>query len=172
MNPDPLSIISIASTSSLNIITCICSLWSSGQSSWLQIQRSRVRFPALPDFLRVVSLEWGPLSVMIITEELPERKSSGSGSRKSRLTVMGICCSDHATPPIHKSRLYLRWQATVGIVHLWTKAMKFNLFRLLLVLAEGKYAMWKGHRQLIWTHSNCIYALPGLSLVRGKQSVP
>jgi hypothetical protein len=27
-------------------------LWSSGQSSWLQIQRSRVRFPALPDLLR------------------------------------------------------------------------------------------------------------------------
>jgi hypothetical protein len=27
-------------------------LWSSSQSSWLQIQRSQVRFPALPDFLR------------------------------------------------------------------------------------------------------------------------
>jgi hypothetical protein len=27
-------------------------LWSSGQSFWLQIQRSRVRFQALPDFLR------------------------------------------------------------------------------------------------------------------------
>ena len=27
------------------------SLWSSGQSFWLQVQRSRVRFPALPDFL-------------------------------------------------------------------------------------------------------------------------
>ena len=26
-------------------------LWSCGQSFWLQIQRSRVRFPALPDFL-------------------------------------------------------------------------------------------------------------------------
>jgi hypothetical protein len=26
-------------------------LWSSGQSSWLQIHMSRVRFPALPDFL-------------------------------------------------------------------------------------------------------------------------
>ena len=26
-------------------------LWSSGQSFWLQIQRSRVRFPALPAFL-------------------------------------------------------------------------------------------------------------------------
>jgi hypothetical protein len=27
-------------------------LWSIGQSFWLQIQRSRVRFSALPDFLR------------------------------------------------------------------------------------------------------------------------
>ena len=26
-------------------------LWSSGQSFWLQIQRFRVRSPALPDFL-------------------------------------------------------------------------------------------------------------------------
>ena len=26
-------------------------LWSSGQSFWLQIERSWVRFPALPDFL-------------------------------------------------------------------------------------------------------------------------
>ena len=26
-------------------------LWSSGQSFWLQIQRARVRFPPLPDFL-------------------------------------------------------------------------------------------------------------------------
>jgi hypothetical protein len=30
----------------------VCVLWSSAQSSWLQIQRSRVRLPALPDFLR------------------------------------------------------------------------------------------------------------------------
>jgi hypothetical protein len=28
-------------------------LWSSGQSSWLLTQRSRVRFPALPDFLSI-----------------------------------------------------------------------------------------------------------------------
>jgi hypothetical protein len=27
-------------------------LWSSGQSSWLQIQRFQIRFPGLPDFLR------------------------------------------------------------------------------------------------------------------------
>jgi hypothetical protein len=30
-------------------------LLSSGQSSWLQIQRSRVRFPALPDVLRNIA---------------------------------------------------------------------------------------------------------------------
>jgi hypothetical protein len=34
-------------------------LW--GQSSWLQIQGSRVRFPALPE-KKVVGLERGPLS--------------------------------------------------------------------------------------------------------------
>jgi hypothetical protein len=27
-------------------------LWSSGRSSWLQIQKCQVRFQALPDFLR------------------------------------------------------------------------------------------------------------------------
>ena len=27
-------------------------LWYSGQSFWLQVKRSRVRFPALPDVLR------------------------------------------------------------------------------------------------------------------------
>jgi hypothetical protein len=48
-------------------------LWSSGQSSWLQNQRSRVRF------LRVVSLERGSLSLVSTIEELLGRKSSGSG---------------------------------------------------------------------------------------------
>jgi hypothetical protein len=33
------------------LLIIIPPLWSSGQSFWLQIQRSRVRFPALPDFL-------------------------------------------------------------------------------------------------------------------------
>jgi hypothetical protein len=50
-------------------------LWSSGQSFWLQIRRSRVQFPALPHFsLEVVSLERGPLSLARITEELLEWK--------------------------------------------------------------------------------------------------
>jgi hypothetical protein len=37
---------------SLNINKPRPPLWSSGQSFWLQIQRSLVRFPALPFFLR------------------------------------------------------------------------------------------------------------------------
>jgi hypothetical protein len=52
----------------------------------------------------VVCLERGPLSLVSITEELFEWKSSGSGSRKSRLTAVGIRRADHATPSIHKSR--------------------------------------------------------------------
>jgi hypothetical protein len=51
-------------------------LWSSGQSFWLQIHKSRVRFKALPDFLRN---NWsGPFS-LVSTNELLRRKSSGSG---------------------------------------------------------------------------------------------
>jgi hypothetical protein len=49
-------------------------LWASGQSSWLQIQRSR-RYQI---FWEVVGLERGPLSLVSTTEELLGRKSSGS----------------------------------------------------------------------------------------------
>jgi hypothetical protein len=43
-------------------------LWSSGQNSWLQIQRSRIRFPRLPDFLRSSGSGMG--SVRIIEDYL------------------------------------------------------------------------------------------------------
>jgi hypothetical protein len=52
-------------------------LWSSGQSSWLQIQRSRVLFPAPADFVRSSGSGTGYL--VRITEKLLEWKSSGSG---------------------------------------------------------------------------------------------
>jgi hypothetical protein len=52
-------------------------LWSSGQSSWLQIRMSRVRFPTLQK--EIVGLERGPLSLVSTTEELLGRISSGSG---------------------------------------------------------------------------------------------
>jgi hypothetical protein len=47
-------------------------LWSSGQSSWLQIHRSPVRFPALPDFLRSSGSGTGSTQPVRIIEELLE----------------------------------------------------------------------------------------------------
>jgi hypothetical protein len=44
-----------------------------------------------------VGLERGPLSLVRIIEELLEWKSSGSGSRKTEITAVGIRCADHAT---------------------------------------------------------------------------
>jgi hypothetical protein len=48
-------------------------LWSSGQSSWLQILRSGFDSLALPE-KKVVGLERGALSLVSTTEELLDRK--------------------------------------------------------------------------------------------------
>jgi hypothetical protein len=66
-------------------------LWSSGPSS-----------QCYQIFWEAVGLEQGPLSLVRITEELLECKSSYSGSWKSKLTAMGIRCADHAIPSIAK----------------------------------------------------------------------
>jgi hypothetical protein len=66
-----------------------------------------------------VSLERGPLSLVSTTEELLEWESSGSGSRKPRLTDVGIRCAEHAV---------------IGIVLLRTKATEFSLVLGLLLL--------------------------------------
>jgi hypothetical protein len=55
------------------------SLWPSGQSSWLQIQRSAFDFRRYLMFWEVVCPERGPFSLVSTTEELLERKGSGSG---------------------------------------------------------------------------------------------
>jgi hypothetical protein len=54
-------------------------LWSSGQSSWLLTQRSRVQFLELPEFLLAVGLERGPLSHCEDKWGATWKKSSGSG---------------------------------------------------------------------------------------------
>jgi hypothetical protein len=77
-------------------------LWSSGQSSWLQIQRSGFDSRRYQIFSEVVGLEWGPLSLVSTIEQLLGRKSSGS-SLEVENTAMGICCTDHATPSSRKS---------------------------------------------------------------------
>jgi hypothetical protein len=52
--------------------------WSSGQSSWLQIQRSRFNSRHYQIFWKVVGLEQGSLGLLSTIEELLGRKSSGS----------------------------------------------------------------------------------------------
>jgi hypothetical protein len=52
-------------------------LWSSGQSSWLQIQRSGFDYRPYQSF-REVGLERKPLSLASTTDELLERKGKGS----------------------------------------------------------------------------------------------
>jgi hypothetical protein len=109
-------------------------LWSSSQSFWLHIQRSRVRFPALPNFLSSSGSRTGSTQ----PREPPEvnwgatwlKKSSGSRSRKQRLTAVGTRCADHVTPLYPK-----KWALTsptgggrsVGIVRSRTKATEFSL---------------------------------------------
>jgi hypothetical protein len=53
--------------------------WSSGQSFWLQVQRSGLDSRRYHIFWVVVGLERGPLNLMSTSEELPEGKNSGSG---------------------------------------------------------------------------------------------
>jgi hypothetical protein len=64
---------------SLSLITAAPSLWSSGQSSWLQIQRSGLDSRRYQIFWEAVGLARGTLSLVSTIEELLERKSSGSG---------------------------------------------------------------------------------------------
>jgi hypothetical protein len=64
-------------------------------------------------------------------------ESSGSGSRKSRLTAVGILCADHAVPSVRKNlalTLLTSRSRSVGIVRLRTKATEFSS----LVLIEKK----------------------------------
>jgi hypothetical protein len=69
----------------LNVYILCRRKWSeaSGLSSWLQIQTSGIDSQRCQIFLVVVvvvvGLEKGPLSLVSTTEELLERKSSGSG---------------------------------------------------------------------------------------------
>ena len=54
-------------------------LWSSGQSFWLQVQRSRVRFPGLPDLLSSSGSGTGSTQPREVNWRATWIKSSGSG---------------------------------------------------------------------------------------------
>jgi hypothetical protein len=58
----------------LQIVTVGPPLWSSGQSSWLQIQKSGLDSRRYQIFWEIVGLERDPLSLVSTIEELLEKK--------------------------------------------------------------------------------------------------
>jgi hypothetical protein len=77
-------------------------LWSCGQSSWLQIERSGFDSRRYQIFLEVVCLVRGPFSLVSSIQELLGRKSSGFGLEK-REYGLGIRHADHVAPCIRTS---------------------------------------------------------------------
>jgi hypothetical protein len=109
-------------------------LSSSGQSSWLPIWRSRVRFPALPDLLivfwEVVGLEWGSLSLLSTNEELLGRNSNSSGLESCEYGSGNLLRWPHDTHYLQKLPLtsLTSGGCSVGIVLSWTKVTEFSFF--------------------------------------------
>jgi hypothetical protein len=77
-------------------------LWSSGQSSWLQVQRSEFDSRHHQIFCEVVALKQGPLSFVSTTEELLGSKIAAP-VYKTENAAVGICHADHVALSIHKS---------------------------------------------------------------------
>ena len=101
----------------------------SGQIFWLQIQRSRVRFPALPNFLSSSGSVTGSTQPREVNWGATWIKSSGSGPENTRLTAVGIHCADHVTP-LYPQKLELTSPTSggrsVGIVRSRTKATELE----------------------------------------------
>jgi hypothetical protein len=105
------------------------SLWSSGQSSWLQIQRSRFDSRRYQILREVVVLERGPLILVSTIEELLGRKSSGSVPEIEN-TAVGICHTDHVAP-LYPQKFTLTSPTncgrSVGIVRSRTQTSEFKM---------------------------------------------
>jgi hypothetical protein len=76
-------------------------LWSSGQSSWLQIRRPGFDSRHYHGKKKEVGLERGPLSLVGATEKLLDRKVAAL-VKKIENTAVGIRHADHVTPSIRK----------------------------------------------------------------------
>jgi hypothetical protein len=124
-------------------------LWSSRQSSWLQIQRSGFNSRRYQIFWEVVGLERGPLNLVSTVEELLDRNSSGSGL-ESREYGRGVSLSwPHNT--LYSQKLALTSPTSggrsAGIVRSRTKATELLLLLLLLLFVVCS-------RAVVWVPSS------------------
>jgi hypothetical protein len=121
-------------------------LWSSGQSSWLQIQTSVIDSRRYQIFWEVVGLKRGPLSLVSTIEELLGRNSSGSGLENREYSHRDP--SHWPRNTLYPQKLALSSPASgglsAGIVRSWTKATEviFCLF----------YVMTGSNGKLLCTH--------------------
>jgi hypothetical protein len=107
-----------SSTSFIGVtLTLSTPLCSSGQSSWLQIQRSGF-VSRYQIFWEVVGLERDPLILVSTIEELHERKSCGSGLENRDYGRKGSAALTTRHPYVRKSWHYLRPSSgrSIGIV--------------------------------------------------------
>jgi hypothetical protein len=79
-------------------------LWSSSQSSWLQIRRPGFNSRHYQK-RKIVGLERGPFSLVSTTEELIDRNVAAP-VQKIENTAVGIRHANHVSPSIRKS-----WQS-------------------------------------------------------------
>jgi hypothetical protein len=110
-------------------------LWSSDQSSWLQIRRSGFDSRHYQIFWDVVGLERGPLSLVSTTEELLERKSSGSSLENQEYSSRDLLRWPRGTLYPQKLALTLPKSGgrSVGIVHSRTQTTEFSLIQFYLL---------------------------------------
>jgi hypothetical protein len=105
------------------------SLWSTGQSSWLQIQRPGLDSQRYLIFWEVVGLERGPFSLPSTIEELLERKISGSSLEIWEYGRGDALCwpQDTHYPQNLALTSLTSSSRSVAIVRLQTKATEFSL---------------------------------------------
>jgi hypothetical protein len=102
-------------------------LWSSGQRSWLKIQRSRFDSRGYHIFLEVLGLKRCPLRIWSTTEELLGRKSSGSGLENRECGCRDPSCCPRGTlsPQTLALTLSTSGGRSVSIVRSRTQATDF-----------------------------------------------
>jgi hypothetical protein len=121
------------------------SLWPSGQSSWLQIQRSGFDSRRYQVFWEVVGLERDQLGLVNTTEELLVRKSSGSGLEIREYGRRDLSRWPRGILYPHKLALIsaISGGLSVGIVRSRTEATEFGF----LVLP---YNVWEEVKQSLF----------------------
>jgi hypothetical protein len=105
-------------------------LWSIGQSSWLQIQRSGFDPRRYQIFWEVLGLERSPLSLLSTNEELIDRKRSDSGLESREYGREDTLRLPRNTLPPQKLELTSPTSGgcSVGIVRSRTQATEFIVY--------------------------------------------